>query len=254
MEKLNSFADLADRYDLYQNLKDTGILEVINKQSSFNSPYNWGGLAVPRVTEIINSMIHNDSLMRWSNSLGFKHTAYDQYMESVANIGTITHDMISCFLNNMPIRRYNVPPESLCAFNSFTNWWTVLNDEYEVEILAQEYPLICPYYGGTLDLFITLNGHPVLVDFKTSNRITYKHFIQLAAYVNIISESSQTTFGDEEINGYILQLDKYDISYKPYVATPDVLNNYRRLFDSLLQAWYFRKLAELEFNTYIQTK
>ena len=54
--------------ELIDNIKDD-----IN---NIDSEYTYNGTTVPRVTKIISRCIHNDSLMYWANSLGFKHQSY----------------------------------------------------------------------------------------------------------------------------------------------------------------------------------
>ena len=57
-----------------------------------------------------------------------------------------------------------------------------MNEENKVDIIGQEESLISPYYAGTYDLLVNINGDPYLVDFKTSNHVGYKYFMQIAAY------------------------------------------------------------------------
>ena len=57
--------------------KISEILDLVNapkmsKKMSNSTYYNDDGVMVPRVTEVISTMIHSDALMYWANSLGFK--------------------------------------------------------------------------------------------------------------------------------------------------------------------------------------
>ena len=44
-------------------------------------------------------------------------------------------------------------------------------------------------YGGTIDLYCTLNGTPTLVDFKTGSGIYDEHYYQLCAYRHLLIEN-----------------------------------------------------------------
>ncbi len=39
-----------------------------------------------------------------------------------------------------------------------------MNEENKVDIIGQEESLISPYYAGTYDLLVNINGDPYLVD------------------------------------------------------------------------------------------
>ena len=67
--------------------------------------YFYNGQPVPRVTEIISEMLHEEYLMKWANSLGYKHKNYNKERESAANIGTETHKIIERFLKGEKIIR-----------------------------------------------------------------------------------------------------------------------------------------------------
>lgn len=216
--------------------------------SKYNTPYNWGGMPVPRVTNIISSMLYEDSLMNWSNSIGFKHIRYSEFMNGVANIGSITHDMILRYIQGQEIKYINIPQASMYAFNSFRDWYDNLIAVNDVRILAQEYPLICPYYGGTLDLFITINDKPVLIDFKTSNHITYKHFLQLAAYMIVLNLYCHSDQISEDKHCMILQLSKEQVSYNTYSIPYEDMVYYMKSFLSILEAYYWRLLAQKDFE------
>ena len=70
----------------------------IDRSNGWETYYNSKGIQVPRVTEILSRMIHNDSLMYWANSLGFKGLKYRDELNRAANIGTVAHSAIENFL------------------------------------------------------------------------------------------------------------------------------------------------------------
>ena len=79
---------------------DRLLVENINNivtsmdMSSEESEYYFKGHKVPRVTKIIQRCNHNDGLMYWANSLGFKHQSYGNVLNEAATIGTQCHENI----------------------------------------------------------------------------------------------------------------------------------------------------------------
>lgn len=181
--------------------------------NNLNSPYFYEGKQVPRTTEIISKCIHEESLMKWANYLGFKHESYKNILESSADYGTRTHKGIENYLKNLPIPD-NTPINSL---NAFKHWWNIITKNTEYKIIKQEYPMSCKYFGGTCDLLIEINKKLYLVDFKTSNTITYKYDLQLAAYLILLSYNN--IYPDGTI---ILQLSKSNDSFKEYLLNFDI--------------------------------
>lgn len=216
-----------------------------------DSPYKFNGIAVPRVTHILAKMLHEDSLMGWSNYIGlYKHQKYKNVLDTAANIGSYTHEGIEHYIkegkeldsSTIPLP-YREKVES--AFQSFKDWWYNVRT-HKVSILMQETPLVCEYYGGTLDLLVKIDGLIYLVDFKTSNHIGYKYFLQLAAYRRILY-----LYHNINIDGcIILQLDKNWNSFSEYMVN---LHKYEdsqfmiecdNAFMSLVYAYYHRLMIE----------
>jgi hypothetical protein len=197
--------------------------------------YNSEGKAVPRVTEILSSMMHNDSLMYWANSLGFKHIKYRDALNAAADIGTNAHNAIENFLSGKPNKEENIP-----AFSAFMTWYNMLtNNGTSIEVLSMEQKLTCKWFGGTYDLLVKLNGRVFLVDFKTSNHITYKYFLQLAAYEYMLNQNGifldgfiilQLSKETDEFNEYILDMQ--------YTEHKNFMGNCTRTFLSLVYAYY----------------
>lgn len=226
------------------SFKDIDDLEF--KLSEENSNYTFNGVKVPRVTEIISKMIHEDSLLYWANGLGFKHTRYSDEMKKYTTIGSAAHKAIEIFLKKGVIPQ-NAPYNPITAFIS---WWNRIISNNKVNVIGQEVPLVCQYYGGTYDLLIKVNDDYWLIDFKTSNHITYKYFLQLAAYNQILRDKDHMN-----LRGVlVLQLEKTRPIYHEYYldfARPeskDYFNNCERTFMSLLYGYYNIKYLEKEFS------
>ena len=214
------------------------------------SDYIYNGYVVPRVTKILSKCIHSDSLMYWANSLGFKHQSYKKTLDTAANIGSHTHDNIDKFLvdENHKVSTDSIPYESYNAYQSFLKWFSDITGVAKVKVIFHEKTLTCKYFGGTLDGLYEINGKIYLVDYKTSNHITYKYCLQLAAYRYML----KTELGIEIDGCIILQLAKDCVSYNEFVlnfSNPDHLkyiNDCEMAFMSLVFSYY--NIAKVEFG------
>lgn len=162
-----------------------------------NSRYFHKDKGVPSVTELL-SFIDSQGLINWANAVGRKGQNNQDIVKRAAEYGTNTHAAIESYLNGEdPF----VENSSLIAFKL---WWKKLNENHRVRIVGKEESIISEFFAGTYDLLITIDDKPYLVDYKTSNHVTYKYFMQLAAYRNLLY-----TVKKININGcIILQLGK----------------------------------------------
>ena len=218
------------------------LLDSLDEINDAESNYTYNGNIVPRVTKIISKCIHSDSLMRWANSLGFKHQSYSKTLDAAANIGHHAHENIDNFLSDESYEAVesSMPRQSYNAYQSFLKWFSDVTNVASVRVIFHEKPLTCKYFGGTLDGLYEINGKIYLVDYKTSNHITFKYCLQLAAYRYML----KTELGIEIDGCIILQLAKDTISYNEFVlnfSNPDHLNyinNCEMAFLSIVFAYY----------------
>lgn len=220
------------------------MVTLLDNVQSINvdSDYTYNGNIVPRVTKIISRCIHSDSLMYWANSLGFKHQSYKKTIDAAANIGTHTHNNIDSFLEdeNHIADEYNMPYQSYNAYQSFLKWFNTIISIAQVKVIFHEKTLTCKYFGGTLDGLYEINGKIYLVDYKTSNHITFNYILQLAAYRYML----RTELGIEIDGCIILQLSKESISYNEFVLNFDnpehlnYINECEMAFLSIVFAYY----------------
>lgn len=209
---------------------------------SVDSDYTYNGIIVPRVTKILAKCIHSDSLMHWANSLGFKRQSYKKTLDEAANIGHHAHENIDKFLDdeNYEAMEFSMPHQSYNAYQSFLKWYTTICNIASVKVIFHEKTLTCKYFGGTLDGLYEINGKIYLVDYKTSNHITFKYILQLAAYRYML----RTELGIEIDGCIILQLSKYSISYNEFVLNFDIqehlkyINDCEMAFLSIVFAYY----------------
>lgn len=243
------------------------MLKLLDKCSNnkVNSPYIYNGCPVPRVTAIISRCINNDGLLYWANSLGFKHQSYKQTLDKASSIGTQCHKAIDEYLDGvdeyldgkiklMPESNIDMPSicnEAKMAYSSYHKWLYDVASNASVEIIFHEKQLACPYFGGTLDGLYKINGKIYLVDYKTSNHISYNYCLQLAAYRYML----RTIMGIDVDGCIVLQLSKSHAEYSEYVL--DLRDNQEHInfinlcentFLSLVYAYHNTMGVESMFN------
>lgn len=195
---------------------------------------NSNGLFVPRVTEILSAMIHSDSLMYWANSIGLKGIRYKDALNKASSIGTKSHFKIECFLKDKLEDKTDIP------FLGFMMWYnSLIENGNTITLIESEKELVCDWFGGTCDALLDINGKVYLVDFKTSNHVTEKYFLQLAAYRYMLELIGYT------IDGFIvLQLEKNEVGFNEYLLLDNVeehntfMKNCLTTFLSLVYSYY----------------
>lgn len=222
----------------------------ITANSKSSTYYNQEGIKVPRVTEILDRMIHSDGLMYWANSLGMKGIRYRDFMRTAANIGTAAHNAIEKFLQEKYQTLDNIP------FLGFMMWYTLLTQEMgiPIEVIYIEHKIACTWFGGTLDALLKIGDKIYLVDFKTSNHVTFNYFLQLAAYRYMLKHIEGI-----DVDGVIvLQVSKEEPSFNEYLLDfsikehLDFMIHCETTFLSLVYAFYNVYYAEKGFKTIFQ--
>ena len=222
------------------------------------SDYLYNGIVVPRVTKILSAMLHEDTLMNWSNAIGlYKRQRYKDEMNKASTIGTNTHNFIEEYINKQSYdiktaSTYNIDEIKAIdnGVQSFILWYDIVCSNNDVKILGMEQHLSCPWYGGTYDLLIQINDKIYLVDFKTSNHIGVRYFYQLAAYKYMLELQGIIIDG-----AIILQVDKKTPSFEEYVLDlhnpvhKNFMDACTRCFFSLVYAYYNRIYTENMFKS-----
>lgn len=215
-----------------------------SKNSSY---YNDEGVRVPRVTEVISRMLHSDSLMYWANNLGLKGLRYRDVLNQAANAGTAAHHAIELFLKDKVHAEDNIP------FLGFEMWYNTITIDLKIpiEVIYVEHKISSKFVGGTLDALFKIGNKVFLIDFKTSNHVTFNYFLQLGAYKHMLKEKENI-----DIDGVIvLQLDKYEPGFNEFLLDFSVPDHYsfmehcERTFLSILYAYYNVTKAEKDFKT-----
>lgn len=236
-------------------IDNKNILDALSttEEESYDihSSYRYNGNVVPRVTEILSKCIHSDSLIYWANSLGFKHNSYKKTMEMYAGWGTDCHNHIDKFIES-DFKERGTPDsiQAMNAFDSYLFWFDDISQTNNVYVKMHEQPIACRYFGGTLDGLYEINGKLYLIDYKTSNTITFKYCLQLAAYRYIL----RIEYGIEVDGVLILQLSKNEISYKEWFLDFNISEHLQYIqecehaFLAILYSYYNILKVENGFN------
>ena len=201
-------------------------------------------------------MLHEDFLMTWSNNLGlYQRKKYKDFLDAAATKGTYVHDAIEDYIQNgneldMDTVLAGYRTEVGYAYGSFKAWWEIISKR-NVRVIMQEFKLICPWFGGTLDLLVEIDGRVYLLDFKTSNHPSYKYFLQLAAYIYIL----KYYYGIEVYGCGIIKLDKKEIHFEEFIidkSNPiydEFIELCQQTFLSLVYAYINRINVERQYNS-----
>lgn len=236
------------------------LQELIQKDITASkkwTTYNYNGIPIPRVSEILSSMLHEEHIIGWANSLGFKHKSYVKERNLAAEKGSVAHNMIEEFLRTQEVETdfnqydYKIKESVFNCYSAFIEWYNMMiENTSSFNILDIEKQLVCPYYGGTLDIFAEINSKKYIIDLKTSNHMTYKYFLQLAAYTY-----AEQTFYNTPVDGIIvLLLNKDCIQYTDYVleaSNPEhneMICHAIDTFLSLVYAYYNKCILVDQYN------
>lgn len=246
------------------NIYDSEIIgllgDIINVKCSESEKwdtYNYYNKPVPRVSNILHDMIHEDYLLDWANGLGFRRQKHDVIRDLSAKKGTASHNLIEEFLETKIIKTdfSDIDNDIRFAVNNvyqgFISWYNMMKENCEIfEIIAIEKVLVCPYFGGTLDIQANINGKIFIIDLKTSNHMTYKYFMQLGAYTYMLQYHYDTP-----VNGImILWLDKKKPRYNDYVLDASIpehnamISQSIETFLSLAYAYHNKNLLIDQYN------
>ena len=128
------------------------------------------------------------ALIAWAHKLGNEGKDYRRVVQEACDVGTLAHFMIEAFLNGFvcDLDDYEIEliEKALGCYQKFVDWW----EEQHLVKVATEIQLVnerCKY-GGTIDLVAKRpNGDHVLLDFKTSKKISDSYWRQVSGYAQL---------------------------------------------------------------------
>ena len=172
------------------------------------------GTLIPGVTTPLG-VLAKPALIPWANALGLQGIKVREYVDQLAEIGTLAHAMVQAHLQGVKpdVQDYTSSQVSRAenSLLSFFEW----EKSHRLKPLLLEKPLISEKYrfGGTVDCYGYLDGVATLIDFKTSKAIYDEHFYQVSAYWKLLEEAGFLVeramilqIGREETEGFSVKV------------------------------------------------
>lgn len=247
---------------ILKDLDDEFINSDLSRFRSEWNHYKYKEFGVPRVSEIIacTSLNGSEGLVRWANSLGFKHQSAVKCRDRAAKIGTAVHHAIEEYIKTgyIPLPDLNTPSDVQEVIDNCLEGFGAFWDNYRfrdlIDYTKLEQTILTPYFGGTFDLLIHLkDGRNLLYDFKTTNHLKDSQYLQLAAYQFGLREY----YNIKTAGAGILLIDKNKPLCEEYFldySIPDNLvfmNQCENTFLSILHTYYNLKQTDYLFNEYL---
>lgn len=167
---------------------------TLKKKSRAHQRYRLAdGTIVPGVTTILN-VLAKPALIAWANRMGLQGIDTTKYVDAAALAGTACHAMIEAHLKHEVFDESEYDKDTLSiAANGFLKYldWEkahkVENVESELQLVSERYK-----FGGTVDMYATVDGSPTLIDFKTNASGIYDEMMhQVCAYRQLLVESGR---------------------------------------------------------------
>lgn len=196
------------------------------------------GLAVPGSTTVLGIMA-KEALVAWAWKLGTEGKDYRKVRDQAADIGSLAHFMINCYLLGKEPDLSEFSKENIDqaenSFLKFVTWW----DDNKFTVMESELPLVSEkyLYGGTTDCIAKdQNGKIVLIDFKTSKGIYDEYISQLVSYSKLYAENYGTNI-DRHIIIRIGKESQGDFEVREYAE----LEKYWDVFTACLHLYYAKQ-------------
>lgn len=163
---------------------------------------NQDGKRLPGVTTI-TGLMDKPALKYWANGLGLNGIDVRKYVDDMADIGTLAHQMAEdAILGNKTITDDYSKNQIDLAENCLLKFYEWLKDlKYEVIFIENQLVSEKYQYGGTCDMFLRIDGKNILIDIKTCKAIYDEMETQVAAYKMLIEEN-----GNKVDECYILRI------------------------------------------------
>ena len=144
---------------------------------------------MPGVTTVL-SVLDKPALVKWANNLGLQGIDSNKYRDAMADIGTLAHYLIMCYLKGVEPETSEYSKEHIDkAENCVLSFFEWEKTHPIIPILIEE-PMVSEEYGfgGQPDCYAKCNGDLMLLDFKTGKGIYPEMIYQLAGYKQLLEE------------------------------------------------------------------
>jgi hypothetical protein len=194
--------------------------------------YDWGGsIPVPSVTTILSDTKDQTHLIEWRKRVG--ETKATEITVEAAGVGTRMHKYLEDYIDTGLWPNPGSNPYAQKAHAMATRIKVHALDDVD-EIWGSEVSLYMPeMYAGTTDLVGLYKGNPSIMDFKQSNKVKKKewiedYYLQMTAYALAHNEIHGTDIRE----GHIFMCTR-DEQYLQFDLWPDE-------FDKWSHKWWDR--------------
>lgn len=171
---------------------DVLMLDGVDDSRKRYTTYEWMGTPVPRVSELLSACNSTEFLVKWASKLGEK--GYNIERNRALDIGTLAHSYIASYCGHGTVDdkkcRGDIVRDAKMSLKNYINWEKNLYNTYGIKVSSvySETPISTPWYGGTIDsiseiIFPNGMSEYVIVDYKTSKRISANYIMQTFAYM-----------------------------------------------------------------------
>lgn len=206
-----------------------------NKKNTAHTIYkDENGKRLPGVTTIIGQL-DKPALKAWANRLGLAGIDLNSYVDDLANVGTLAHEMIQAHFTGEKLDLNEFSKNDIDraenALISFYNWI----DTIPIKPILNEAQLVNNDFGGTVDMLAKIGNKNVLIDFKTGSGIYEEMGYQLAGYKILLEHN-----GYKVDQAMIVRVGR-DEEERFEVKNFSDLSNYEAIFNHLLAIYKLRR-------------
>ncbi len=157
----------------------------------------------------------------------------ERIKDEACDIGSQCHNAIDGYIKGEKYENYLINEKAKNAFNRFWEWFSKQNLKFitgDLPVVSIKYE-----YGGRLDaLAINNKNKIVLLDWKTSNKISWSYSYQVAGYAIALEESYEI----KPEKAYVIRFGKND----DVVEEKEVnLDNAKKAFKCLVRLYYLNQ-------------
>lgn len=148
------------------------------------------GTKVPGITTVLG-VLNKPALMKWANNLGLEGIDSSKYVDTLANVGTLVHDMVEADLAGTVVDTSEYSQKEIATAGVCMTKYREWHAGHRIDLLDYELQMVSEQhrFGGTLDIYARVDGKRALLDLKTGKAIYDEMILQLAG-LRHLSEAS----------------------------------------------------------------
>ena len=199
-----------------------------------------GKTRLPGVTTITGQLGWNKQiLVNWANKKGLAGINTTKYVDNLADIGTLAHEIVTNSLLNKATDMDDYSKNQIgLAQNSANSFFKWVKGK-KIKPILVETPLISILleFGGTPDIFAEVDGVNELIDLKTGSGIYREMVVQTSGYKYLLKTNGHTV---DKVR--ILNIPRTEgESFMEKEITPEAGNAAWEIFTHCLQIHKLRK-------------